>query len=506
MCGIRVLIQEITEQNGSVPTPQWLERRGPDCLQQVSLTSMDHQLCITLQASVLNMRQTLVPQPTCIGKDAYLAWNGEVYQTRSTHDDNHIVDTWQSECSDTLLVADLIKASIDEYPDSMTAALTRALGALINAAYATVIVTPAAIYYARDSLGRRSLLVGTDVTNKTWQLASVADADEAIVWKEVEPGRLYAFNLLSQDTNSVDIPSSSLRMLSANVPSSIQDASQQLHKLLREAVQRRVNNGPVSILFSGGLDSAVLAALALEMLPMDRTLTLVNVCFVDDDKQQSTGSQTIAADTIASRASYQDLQQRFPDHSIRLLERQVDWTGLEQEMPTIQRLLYPKSSVMDLNIATALWFAASACPDRIILSGLGADELMGGYGRHRKAWNQGGEEELRQELRMDLSRLWERNLGRDDRVLSDMGHEARFPFLDPHVMAWLSELPLELVCDFTLPPGQGDKRILRLLAERLGLCTASSAVKRAIQFGSRMSHVSDKRRFGSRRMATRMDT
>ena len=30
----------------------------------------------------------------------------------------------------------------------------------------------------------------------------------------------------------------------------------------------------------------------------------------------------------------------------------------------------------------------------------------------------------------DLNRLWIRNLGRDDRAISDNGVEARFPFLD----------------------------------------------------------------------------
>ena len=58
-----------------------------------------------------------------------------------------------------------------------------------------------------------------------------------------------------------------------------------------------------------------------------------------------------------------------------------------------------------------------------------------------------------------------------------------------------------IVCDFHLPPGVGDKRILRLVAKRLGMDHASGLVKRAIQFGSRISHVSDKRRFGSRRKA-----
>ena len=136
-----------------------------------------------------------------------------------------------------------------------------------------------------------------------------------------------------------------------------------------------------------------------------------------------------------------------------------------------------------------------------MLTGLGADELMGGYGRHRKAYLRGGVSAVREELRMDQERLWERNLGRDDRVLSDHGKEARFPYLDCDVVQFLTALAssssCSSLCDFSLPPGQGDKRILRLVAHRfLNLDVASKAVKRAIQFGSRISHVCDKRRFG----------
>lgn len=79
---------------------------------------------------------------------------------------------------------------------------------------------------------------------------------------------------------------------------------------------------------------------------------------------------------------------------------------------------------------------------------------------------------------------------------------SRFPFLDAAVMQFVAQQPLDCLVDYTLAQGSGDKRILRLVAHRLGLTTASSAVKRAIQFGSRIAHVSDKRRFGSRRKAT----
>jgi asparagine synthetase B (glutamine-hydrolysing) len=139
---------------------------------------------------------------------------------------------------------------------------------------------------------------------------------------------------------------------------------------------------------------------------------------------------------------------------------------------------------------------------KVLIVGLGADEQMAGYGRHRSVYQRGGYEALRSELNMEMQRLWYRNLGRDDRCISDHGKEARFPFLDEDVVNFLSSIELNSICDMDRQQGIGDKMILRLIAKMIGVKECSHLVKRAIQFGSRIAKVSEASCFVSRRQAS----
>lgn len=80
----------------------------------------------------------------------------------------------------------------------------------------------------------------------------------------------------------------------------------------------------------------------------------------------------------------------------------------------------------------------------VVIVGHGADEVFGGYGRHKTCFKFGGLPRLQSELDQELARLWLRNLGRDDRVISDTGKESRHPFLDEEFLAFA--LSLELRC------------------------------------------------------------
>ena len=136
----------------------------------------------------------------------------------------------------------------------------------------------------------------------------------------------------------------------------------------------------------------------------------------------------------------------------------------------------------------------------MVLVGIGADELMGGYGRHRTAFfapENGGWKTLRSSLDSDIDGIWIRNLGRDDRVIASLGKEARHPFLDESVVALLRSLPLPLIVEPRLPHGVGDKQILRAVASLLGLRAASVRVKRAMHFGCRIAKQANIASFGS---------
>lgn len=121
-------------------------------------------------------------------------------------------------------------------------------------------------------------------------------------------------------------------------------------------------------------------------------------------------------------------------------------------------------------------------PARVLLSGLGADELFGGYQRHATAFSRQGYPGLVDELKLDVSRLGRRNLGRDDRAMSHWGKEVRFPFLDEELVRWAIRMPVWEKCDFGQPDGDVEpgKRVLRLLAMDLGMAGVATEKKRAV--------------------------
>ena len=502
MCGIAL---GVWHHEDTQPHDAWasvinqIQRRGRDACDSVAGTQNGTRW--ELHASVLCLRgKELTPQPiTSQDGHLHLAWNGQIFS--SEHEDDPLLDM---EKNDGAIIMTRLEEHADQIPDVLVSTLSA-----VDGPYAFVLVDTrnACIYYGRDPLGRRSLLHTT--TQGAWHLASVSGAAWKAHWKEVDCDALWQ---VTWGQAPVRIPRRTSRfVLRAPCDDAPDHAAlvPDLQAVLSESVRQRVQktrHARIGLLFSGGLDCTVLAALAAQHHagPID----LINVSFENPRaiaaawavaeapvKHDTFPADPYAVpDRVTARESYAQLAQLYPTHTFRLVQVNVPYAEYVSCLDTVQMLMSPQASVMDLSIAAALFFASRGegyvdgvpykTDARILLSGLGADELLAGYARHRQAWRRGGYDALTKELQLDLDRIPTRNLGRDDRVLSSHNREVRYPYLARKVVAYLASLPVQAKAYFELDE-LGDKYLLRCLATHLGLTYAAQLPKRAIQFGTR---------------------
>ncbi|CAA7266634.1 unnamed protein product [Cyclocybe aegerita] len=438
------------------------------------------------------------------------------------------------------------------------------------------------LYFARDPLGRRSLLIHQPTHELPYLLLSSASAgaNPAYEFVELSTEFFYSLDLRSMITPSgiaegfgqslTQIPRASTspdkllaygapRKVNTTIPSTPELSVQTLDSIpvhlmetvdqfiyhLDSSVMLRVRDIPyssvtkgkarVAVLFSGGIDSSIIAFLAHRHIPLDEPIDLLNVAFENprkiriqkegnvrgtpkrrtktshhSDTGQTEHNPYSVPDRVTGMKEVEELCRICPGRTWNFVEVNVSYTECQSARAKVESLMSPGRTVMDLSLALALYFAsrgqgqiqrdAESEPEpyvsesRVLLNGLGADELLGGYYRHRSVYNTGGWKAVVSELQEEIDRIPNRNLGRDDRVISSHGKETRHPFLSLTLVSFLADLPVNLKLDPRLDAGLGDKMLLRLAAQKLGLVEASSRKKRAMQFGSRSARMDGERR------------
>lgn len=151
--------------------------------------------------------------------------------------------------------------------------------------------------------------------------------------------------------------------------------------LIQNAVYQRIKNQPkycnnciqeqfefcdhctIGILFSGGIDCAIIALLADEYVESTRQIDLMNVAFEKGKNNYNTPDRLTALQTL------QELQILRPNRRWNLLEINItqDELNIERER-RIGDLIYPLNSILDDSLGCALWFAARGKTDSYISS------------------------------------------------------------------------------------------------------------------------------------------
>jgi len=315
---------------------------------------------------------------------------------------------------------------------------------MVEGDYAVAFVYRGRIYLFRDPLGIRPLYYSKNGFFGSERKVLWAIEEEAT---PVEPGELVELSGEGIVRKKLLSPLELTRGKAGKLNE--KTAVKAIETALRYSVRLRVGR-KTGVLFSGGLDSSLLALIASEY--SDVVLYTAGVEGSPDLEWARRAAESLGLELRESIFGREDVENEL---------RRIAF-AIEEPNP------------MNLAIAIPIYFAAKAARKdgiRILLSGQGADELFGGYAKYA---------ERPELMERDLLEIGERNLARDDKVIMANGIEGRFPFLTLPLVQAALRTPLNL----KIRNGER-KYVLRRAALRMGLPRQlTGRPKKAAQYGS----------------------
>ena len=246
-------------------------------------------------------------------------------------------------------------------------------------------------------------------------------------------------------------------------------AKRHLSQEIIKAIEKRTHGlDHFGILFSGGVDSTLLALLCKKQ-------NLNFTCY-------SVG--------IESSQDLDYAQQIAKKHSLNLKFKILSLDEVESSVKNTLKILKSDDMVWASvgSVVYAVLQLARENGTNIVFSGLGTEEIFAGYQRHEEAFSTDNFEALHKECWNGLRSMWTRDLLRDFKIASNFGMEVRTPYMDKNVI----ESAMSVHPMYKLDQEQ-KKIILREIAEELGLEKEFAwRKKKAAQYGSNFVKAMDK--------------
>ncbi|MHC1611311.1 MAG: diphthine--ammonia ligase [Candidatus Methanospirareceae archaeon] len=231
--------------------------------------------------------------------------------------------------------------------------------------------------------------------------------------------------------------------------------------LLRASILRRIPEGEkFGVLFSGGLDSTLIAYLC-------KDLGADFVCYtvaVDDPGMEEAEDLTYAKSIAA-------------DLGLALRVKKIGVEEVERYLKEVLPLIDDTDTVK-ISVAVPLYAGCEMAREdgiKTVLYGLGAEELFAGYERHKRV----KKDDLNRACLSGLLEMYERDLYRDCMVAKAHGISLRAPFLATDLVDYALKIPAAYKLTET-----ANKAILREIARDLGLTRVAGRRKRAVQYGA----------------------
>ena len=329
------------------------------------------------------------------------------------------------------------------------------------------------IALVRDKIGVRQIYYGEN--NSFVAFASERKALWKVGIKEptqcVLPGHAILIkksNGLLQEFEIAQAPVQSTKKIVYKTMASAISAYQKA--LLMSMKKRTQDFKRVGIIFSGGIDSVIVAWLAKKMVPEV-------ICYTAGIE----GSTDIAfARNIAKKLK------------LKLRVNELTRSEVEQMIPEIINVI-ENTNAGQVEVAVPVYAAIKLAHEdgiKVMFTGQGADELFGGYSWYTKVVEKEGYQKLREHMTEDLLLLYKETLEREDKIAMAHSIEMREPFLDMDIIR--ASMGVDLKLNVKSQDDIFGKHVHRRVAQKLGIPrNIAYRIKEAAQHGSGMHSVFD---------------
>ena len=522
MCGIVGLAGNFNEELLSVVLKS-IKHRGEDYsgmyVDEENMIGLGHNLLSIF--NLINEDDKLYDnleenkQPIILN-DLVLVFNGEIYNFNKL--ESFLKENCQNYTeskSDSQLLANLINHYYNQYIDERTEdGLLKSVETVLpqlDGDYSFAIYDKKFnnIALSRDSIGVKPLFYGIDnekglngFASEKKALWKAGIADENIY--DLSPGSvLYNWKLIDFEDNLIN------RILSVDFKEKrnqyddykdyldLKDSYEVYKELLMDdlysAVLKRVENiTDVGLIFSGGVDSSILALILKEIAQKRNDTNTVEEGIVKplNVKLYSVGVEN-SQDIKFSKKIAEEL-------NLPLKTIIIDETTVKESIKPVLTAI-EDDNIMKLGVGMTIYLATKAMKEdgiKVALSGQGADELFGGYNRYLKHFEENSLIDayfsLDEEIYHDIANMYHVNLERDDAVSMANGVELRVPFLDKDII----DLALDIPGKYKIKNSEDllRKHILRDVAKFIGVPDyIALRPKKAAQYGSGINKILKKK-------------
>ena len=333
----------------------------------------------------------------------------------------------------------------------------------IDGIYAFAYLEDDELILARDRLGVNPIWHTEKEEDFAFASEKQALEKEDFEARELNPRQILRYDIENREIEfeqreffKINVPEDS-KEISQDAEEKLDETAEEIKEIFLESVRKRVPEGEVGLLFSGGLDSTLVAA-ALQEIGKDFTAYTAG----------------IQHGNVNAPRDYEKAKEVADEMGFPLERYEASLEDVEKVLPDLVHWL-STTNVVKIGVALPFHFSLNQkheASEKVIFTGFGSEQLYAGYARQQGYLNK--------ECLSDLRGIFHEDLYRDNVVSFRNGRELRVPFLDEELIEHALSIPEGLK-----RTEEYRKYVLRKTAEKLGVPEDVAWRKKvAAQYGS----------------------